>query len=99
MEYSMNNKGLLEERGNHPRGGINYIAYVSSDHMGDTCEFTSHRTHRAAEKKYGDLGRYYRGSSNSDFELIILSIPKVCAMISKEEIIWVDWDKKVIHWG
>lgn len=95
----MNEKGLLEPRGNHPRAGINYIAYVSSDHMSDTCPFSSHRTYTAATKKYGDMSRHYRGFSNSDLELIVLSMEEVFKMISRKEIIWVDWDQKIIHWG
>ena len=84
---------------NQPRADIKWIAYISSDHMGDTCQFTSHHSYSSAEKKYGDLGRYYRGSSSSDLELIILSMDETLAMIGKKDITYIDWKKKIIHWG
>lgn len=84
---------------NKPRADIKYIAYLCTDYMGDTCKFTTHRTARAAEKKYGDVSRYYRGSSQSDCEVIILEMDEVISMQEKGEIVSIDWNKKVITWG
>ena len=84
---------------NQPRADIRYIAYLCSDHMGDTCAFSTHRTHKAAEKRYGDVSRHYKGSSQSDYEVIILSVDDAINMICKKEITYIDWKKRIIHWG
>lgn len=81
------------------RQDLKYLAYLCTDYMGDTCAFSIHKTVKAAEKRYGDVSRHYRGSSQSDYEVIILEMDEVFSMLEKGEIQSIDWKTKTIHWG
>lgn len=83
-----------------PRPGINFIAFVSGGYgPSEKTDFTCHKTQVAAEKKYGDLQRFYRGSSATDLELIVYSMDEVFTALDRGDITYIDWQNKVIHWG
>lgn len=94
----MHEKGPgFSERMPGPRAGINFIAYVSRDNMGPTTSFTCHKTVEAAEKRHGDLGRFYRGTSSTDYDLIVWDVSEAVREIGRS-IDWIDWEKRIIHW-
>lgn len=81
---------------NFMEGRKEYIAYISRDGVNRT-PFTRHFSVDAAERKYGDLSKYYKGSSQSDMELIVLERSEIEAMAKKGECS-IFWQERVILW-
>jgi len=74
-----------------------YIAYASNEYD-LRVSFSLHNSRTAAEKKYGDLSRHYKGSASSDLYLNIVSWDEFLQM-EKDGLITVDWDNRILRIG
>lgn len=70
-----------------------YYAYVASD-SSRNLSFTVHYSKFAAERHYGDLGRHYKGSSHSDYTLVVYTKEEMEKDLVKDYII--DYKKKTL---
>jgi len=74
-------------------------AYIHTDGT-SACAFTIHYSQFAAEKKYGDLSKHYKGTSYSDYYLEILTKKEMLELEEELEKIpnaYINWKEKYIQ--
>jgi len=75
----------------------NFVAYVSNE-FSAVVSFSYHKSRTTAQKRYGDLSKYYRGTARSDYDLEIATWDEFLKMEDNKEI-HVDWEKKTFRFG
>jgi len=71
-----------------------YYAFVTSDRPCKSWTFSVHYSQYAAEKKYGDLTRHYRGNPSTDYDLIVLTKEELEEEFGEHHVI--DYKNKTI---